>query len=300
MVNLNFAVESQISQSHANNNIDKQLLNQPQSFDTRHIGVNQQQIDRMLQVLGVDSLDELINQTVPTAIRLNNPLQLPEAQTESEALARLKAIASQNQVYRSFIGMGYYNCTTPAVILRNILENPGWYTAYTPYQAEIAQGRLEALLNFQTMIVDLTGLEIANSSLLDEGTAAAEAMSMSYGVSKTKANAFFVDAGCHSQTIEVIKTRALPLGIEVIIADYTQFDFSTPIFGALLQYPATDGTIHDYRSFIEKVHQAKALATVAADILSLALLTPPGEFGADIAVGSTQRFGVPLGYGGPH
>ncbi len=300
MVNLNFAVESQISESHANNNLDKQLLNQPQSFDARHIGVNQQQITQMLQVLGVDSLDELINQTVPTPIRLNSPLQLPEAQTESEALARLKAIASQNQVYRSFIGMGYYNCITPAVILRNILENPGWYTAYTPYQAEIAQGRLEALLNFQTMIVDLTGLEIANSSLLDEGTAAAEAMSMSYGLSKTKANAFFVDAGCHPQTIEVIKTRALPLGIEVIIGNYAQFDFSTPIFGALLQYPSTDGTIHDYRNFIEQVHQAKALATVAADILSLALLTPPGEFGADIAVGSTQRFGVPLGYGGPH
>jgi glycine dehydrogenase len=300
MVNLNFAVESQISESHANNNLDQQLLNKPQSFDARHIGVNQQQITQMLQVLGVDSLDELINQTVPTPIRLNSPLQLPEAQTESEALARLKAIASQNQVYRSFIGMGYYNCITPAVILRNILENPGWYTAYTPYQAEIAQGRLEALLNFQTMIVDLTGLEIANSSLLDEATAAAEAMSMSYGLSKTKANAFFVDAGCHPQTIEVIKTRALPLGIEVIIADYTQFDFSIPIFGALLQYPATDGTIHDYRNFIEQVHQANALATVAADILSLALLTPPGEFGADIAVGSTQRFGVPLGYGGPH
>jgi glycine dehydrogenase len=300
MVNLNFAVESQISQPQANNNLDKQLLNQPQGFDKRHIGVDQQEITQMLQVLGVGSLDELINQTVPTAIRLNNPLHLPQAQTEYEALARLKAIASQNQVYRSFIGMGYYNCITPAVILRNILENPGWYTAYTPYQAEIAQGRLEALLNFQTMIVDLTGLEIANSSLLDEGTAAAEAMSMSYGLCKTKANAFFVDAGCHPQTIEVIKTRALPLGIEVIVDNYAQFDFSTPIFGALLQYPTTDGTIHDYRQFIEQVHQAKALATVAADLLSLALLTPPGEFGADIVVGSTQRFGVPLGYGGPH
>ncbi|MEO1342512.1 MAG: glycine dehydrogenase (aminomethyl-transferring), partial [Cyanobacteria bacterium J06635_13] len=170
------------------------------------------------------------------------------------ALARLKAIANKNQVYRSFIGQGYHNCITPAAILRNVLENPGWYTSYTPYQAEIAQGRLEALLNYQTMIVDLTGLEIANSSLLDEGTAAAEAMSMSYGACKTKANAFFIDAGCHPQTIEVVKTRALPLGIEVIIDNYANFDFSTPIFGALLQYPATDGTINDYRSFIERVH----------------------------------------------
>ncbi|BAZ44031.1 glycine dehydrogenase [Chondrocystis sp. NIES-4102] len=300
MVNIDLARDSQISEPQANNIFEQQLVNQPQSFDSRHIGIDEQQIAQMLQVLGVDSLDELINKTVPTAIRLHKPLKLPQPLSESAALAKLKAIASQNQVYRSFIGMGYYNCITPAVILRNILENPGWYTAYTPYQAEIAQGRLEALLNFQTMIIDLTGLEIANSSLLDEGTAAAEAMSMSYGVCKTKANAFFVDAACHPQTIEVIKTRALPLGIEVIIGDYAQFDFKTPIFGALLQYPNTYGTVNDYQSFIEQVHQAKALAIVAADLLSLALLTPPGEFGADIAVGSTQRFGVPLGYGGPH
>lgn len=299
MVNLNFAVESQIAQPQVGI-ADKNTFKKTDSFDSRHIGVNQQQIPEMLQIIGVNSLDELINQTVPSAIRLKKPLQLPEAQTESNALTRLKAIASQNQVYRSFIGRGYYNCITPAVILRNILENPGWYTSYTPYQAEIAQGRLEALLNFQTMIVDLTGLEIANSSLLDEATAAAEAMSMSYGLCKTKAKSFFVDTGCHPQTIEVIKTRALPLGIEVIIQDYTKFDFTTPIFGALLQYPATDGTINDYHQFINQVHEAKGLATVAADILSLAVLTPPGEFGADIAVGSTQRFGVPLGYGGPH
>ena len=299
MVNLNFAVESQISQPQANIT-DKSSINKIDSFDSRHIGVDQHQIQEMLQVIGVNSLDELIDQTVPSAIRLNKPLQLPEAQTEPTALARLRAIASQNQVYRSFIGIGYYNCITPAVILRNILENPGWYTSYTPYQAEIAQGRLEALLNFQTMIVDLTGLEIANSSLLDEATAAAEAMSMSYGLCKTKAKSFFVDTGCHPQTIEVIKTRALPLGIEVIVEDYTKFDFATPIFGALLQYPATEGTINDYHQFITQVHEAKGLAIVAADILSLAVLTPPGEFGADIAVGSTQRFGVPLGYGGPH
>ena len=299
MVNLNTAIESPTSNTQANNSYNSSPTDTI-SFAERHIGVSQQQTQQMLQVLGLNSLDELIDKTVPPAIRLNRGLQLPTAQTESAALTRLKAIASQNQIYRSFIGMGYYNCITPPVILRNVLENPGWYTAYTPYQAEIAQGRLEALLNFQTMIIELTGLEIANSSLLDEGTAAAEAMSMSYGLCKTKANAFFVDAGCHPQTIEVIKTRALPLGIEVIIGDYAEFDFSTPIFGALLQYPTTEGTVRDYSQFIDRVHEAKALATVAADILSLALLTPPGEFGADIAVGSTQRFGVPLGYGGPH
>lgn len=300
MVNINFAPESKTSATKANSAYNNSLNQNVSDFARRHIGANQQQIQAMLQVLKVENLDQLIEQTVPAAIRLCRPLQLPQAQSESAALARLKQIAAQNQVYRSFIGRGYYGCLTPAVILRNVLENPGWYTSYTPYQAEIAQGRLEALLNYQTMIVDLTGLEIANSSLLDEGTAAAEAMSMSYGVCKTKANAFFVDAGCHPQTIEVVKTRALPLDIEVIVGDYNNFDFSIPIFGALLQYPATDGTINNYGSFIEKVHEAKALATVAADILSLALLTPPGEFGADIAVGSTQRFGVPLGYGGPH
>ena len=302
MVNLNFAVETEISETQAitYKNSLSSLNQNTATFAQRHIGVDEAQIQQMLQVLGIDSLDELIEQTIPAAIRLNKSLNLPPAKSESAALAKLKAIASQNQVYRSFVGQGYYNCITPAVILRNVLENPGWYTSYTPYQAEIAQGRLEALLNFQTMVIELTGLEIANSSLLDEGTAAAEAMSMSYGVCKTKANAFFVDALCHPQTIEVIKTRALPLGIEVIIGNYAEFDFSTPIFGALLQYPATDGTVNDYFSFIERVHEAKALATVAADILSLALLTPPGEFGADIAVGSTQRFGVPLGYGGPH
>ena len=300
MVNLNFAAESKTEDTQANPTYENYLNQNTSTFALRHIGANEQQIEQMLQVLGVDSLDELIAQTIPAAIRLNKPLKLPEAQSESAALAKLKAIAASNQVYRSFIGRGYYNCITPAVILRNVLENPGWYTAYTPYQAEIAQGRLTALLNYQTMIVDLTGLEIANSSLLDEGTAAAEAMSMSYGICKTKANAFFVDAGCHPQTIEVVKTRALPLGIEVIVDDCNNFDFATPIFGALLQYPATDGTINNYRSFIEQVHEVKAIATVAADILSLALLTPPGEFGADIAVGSTQRFGVPLGYGGPH
>ncbi|WP_442946984.1 aminomethyl-transferring glycine dehydrogenase [Nostoc sp. UHCC 0870] len=275
-------------------------LEKKDNFIQRHIGVNSQDIQQMLDVLGLSSLDDLIDKTVPTAIRLNQPLQLPAAQTEYAALAKLKQIAAKNQVFRSYIGMGYYNCITPPVIGRNILENPGWYTAYTPYQPEIAQGRLEALLNFQTMIIDLTGLEIANASLLDEATAAAEAMSMSYGVCKNKAHAYFVSRDCHPQTIDVLQTRAKPLGIEIIIGDHQTFDFAQPIFGAVLQYPASDGTIYDYRAFIEKAHAQGALVTVAADPLSLTLLTPPGEFGADIAVGSTQRFGVPLGFGGPH
>jgi glycine dehydrogenase len=299
MVNLDFNIDRKTSNSKSNNSVQKESL-ATHAFASRHIGVGEAEIKKMLAVLGVASLSELIDKTVPQAISLNRELDLPPALTEAEALAKLKAIANKNQVYRSFIGMGYYNCLTPPVILRNILENPGWYTAYTPYQAEIAQGRLEALLNYQTMVIELTGLEIANASLLDEGTAAAEAMSLSYGVSKNKANAFFVDRGCHPQTIEVIKTRALPLDIELIVADFAKFDFKIPIFGALLQYPTTDGTIYNYREFITKAHEANALVTVAADILSLALLTPPGEFGADIAVGSTQRFGVPLGYGGPH
>lgn len=274
--------------------------NSENSFARRHIGPKVQEIEQMLKVIGFSTLEQLIEQTIPTAIQLKNELDLPVFKSEALALAQLKAIASKNQVFRSFIGLGYYNCHTPAVIQRNILENPGWYTAYTPYQPEIAQGRLEALLNFQTMIIDLTGLEIANASLLDEGTAAAEAMSMSYGLSKNKANTFFVSQTCHPQTIEVLKTRANPLGIELIIGDHRSFDFSKPIFGAILQYPATDGTIYDYREFIAKAHEIKALVTIAADPLSLTLLTPPGELGADIAVGSTQRFGIPLGYGGPH
>ncbi|OIP67557.1 MAG: glycine dehydrogenase (aminomethyl-transferring) [Oscillatoriales cyanobacterium CG2_30_40_61] len=273
---------------------------QSQGFAQRHLGPNSVEIQQMLELLGVSSLETLIDQTIPSTIRLNYSLKLPEALSEYAALNQLKAIASQNQVYRSFIGMGYSDCITPGVIQRNILENPGWYTAYTPYQAEIAQGRLEALLNFQTLIIDLTGLEIANASLLDEATAAAEAMSLSYAVSKTKTKGFFVSQDCHPQTIDVVKTRAATLGIEVIIGDDHTFNFSTSIFGCLLQYPTTDGTIYDYRNFIETAHKHNALVTVAADILSLTLLTPPGELGADIAVGSTQRLGVPLGYGGPH
>lgn len=270
------------------------------SFAPRHIGPNSDDIQLMLKVLGFPSLDALIDQTVPRAIRLKQPLKLPEAESEYAALASLKKVAGKNQVFRSYIGMGYYDTITPPVIGRNILENPGWYTAYTPYQPEIAQGRLEALLNFQTLIIDLTGLEIANASLLDEATAAAEAMSLSYGVCKNQANAYFVSDDCHPQTIDVLQTRAEPLGIKIIVGDHQTFDFDQPIFGAVLQYPASDGTIYDYRAFIEKAHAKGALVTVAADPLSLTLLTPPGEFGADIAVGSTQRFGIPLGFGGPH
>ncbi|MBN3923966.1 aminomethyl-transferring glycine dehydrogenase [Nostoc sp. NMS4] len=270
------------------------------SFVPRHIGPNSDDIQLMLKVLGFPSLDALIDQTVPQSIRLKQPLKLPAAESEYAALASLKKVAAKNQVFRSYIGMGYYDTITPPVIGRNILENPGWYTAYTPYQPEIAQGRLEALLNFQTLIIDLTGLEIANASLLDEATAAAEAMSLSYGVSKNQANAYFVSGDCHPQTIDVLQTRAQPLGIKIIVGDHQTFDFEQAIFGAVLQYPASDGTIYDYRAFIEKAHAKGALVTVAADPLSLTLLTPPGEFGADIAVGSTQRFGIPLGFGGPH
>ncbi|MBD1844382.1 aminomethyl-transferring glycine dehydrogenase [Cyanobacteria bacterium FACHB-63] len=269
-------------------------------FVDRHIGVRGEEIQAMLQVLGLNSIDDLIDKAVPQSIRIKRPLQIESGRSEYEMLKELKAIAAKNQVMRSFIGMGYSNCITPPVIQRNILENPGWYTQYTPYQPEIAQGRLEALLNFQTMVMDLTKLEIANASLLDEGTAAAEAMAMSFGLVKNSAKTFWVSSACHPQTIEVIQTRAIPLGIQVIVGDHRTFEFDTPIFGALLQYPATDGAIYDYSEFVDRAHQAGALVTVAADLLSLTLLKPPGEFGADIAIGNTQRFGVPLGYGGPH
>ena len=270
-------------------------------FVQRHIGPSHEDSLQMLDTLGFDSLESLIQAAVPAGIRLKRSLDLGSGMSEYEALEQLRAIASQNQVFRSFIGLGYANCITPPVIQRNILENPGWYTQYTPYQPEIAQGRLEALLNFQTMVTDLTGLEIANASLLDEGTAAAEAMSMCYNLrQKKEIKTFWVSAACHPQTIEVVKTRALPLGIQVIVSDHRTFDFSQPVFGVLLQYPASDGAIYDYKEFVNQAHAVGALAIVAADLLSLTLLPPPGEFGADIAVGNTQRFGVPLGYGGPH
>lgn len=292
------------SNGHGNANLTEPFgwLQPTDTFVERHIGPDADQIQQMLAGLGFSSLDELIDQTIPPQIRLQQPLHLGSPRGEAELLAELKAIAAQNHLYRSYLGMGYAACITPPVIQRNILENPGWYTQYTPYQAEIAQGRLEALLNFQTMVIDLTGLEIANASLLDEATAAAEAMTMSYNLHKDpEAQTFFVSDACHPQTIEVLQTRANPLGIEVVVGDYRQFKFEDcRVFGVLLQYPATDGRIHDYRAFVEQAHTAGALVTVAADLLSLTLLAPPGEWGADIAVGSTQRFGVPLGYGGPH
>src|SRR5436190_13536635 len=269
------------------------------SFARRHIGPSEAEVAQMLGEVGFENLDSLIDAAVPKNIRLDRQLKLPEAKSEAEALAELRAISRKNKVARSFIGAGYYDCITPPVIQRNILENPGWYTAYTPYQAEIAQGRLEALLNFQQMIMDLTALDIANASLLDEATAAAEAMSLCHAVAPNR-KTFFVAYNCHPQTIGVIQTRAKPLGIEIRIDNYLRFKFDDTVFGALVQYPTTDGAIYDYADFVRQAHEAGALIVVAADILALTLLKPPGEFGADVAIGDTQRFGVPLGFGGPH
>jgi glycine cleavage system P protein (glycine dehydrogenase) len=268
-------------------------------FARRHIGPNEEEVRAMLRGLGFKNLDALIDAAVPKNIRLGRELNLPKARSETEALAELRAIASKNEIVRSFIGAGYHGCITPPVIQRNILENPGWYTAYTPYQAEIAQGRLEALLNFQQMIIDLTALDIANASLLDEATAAAEAMALCQAVVPHR-KTFFVADNCHPQTIAVVQTRAKPLGIEIKVGDYSRCKFDETIFGVLVQYPATDGAIYDYADFVRRAHDAGALIVVAADILALTLLKPPGEFGADVAVGTTQRFGVPLGFGGPH
>jgi glycine dehydrogenase len=271
-------------------------------FQDRHIGPSPEDQAAMLGVLGYDSLDAFIDAVVPADIRLRQPLRIPAAKTELEVLDELRALSSQNHVFRSYLGMGYYDTITPTVIQRNVLENPGWYTAYTPYQAEIAQGRLEALLNFQTMVSDLTGLEVANASLLDEGTAAAEAMHLTEAASKHEGKlTYLVDSGCHPQTIAVVRTRAAARGIDVVTAEPDAFDFTQPgVIGALIQYPATDGAIRDYRALCEAAHANNALVTVATDLLALTLLAPPGEWGADIAVGNSQRFGVPLGYGGPH
>ncbi|PYL30154.1 MAG: glycine dehydrogenase (aminomethyl-transferring) [Verrucomicrobia bacterium] len=269
------------------------------SFARRHIGPNEVETEEMLGTVGYQNLAALIDATVPKNIRLDRPLNLPEAKSESEALAELRAISKKNEIAKSFIGAGYSDSITPPVIQRNILENPGWYTAYTPYQAELAQGRLEALLNFQTMIVDLTQLDIANASMLDEATAAAEAMTLCHAAVPDR-KTFFVADDCHPETIEVVRTRAKPLGIEVKTDNHTRFKFDKSIFGALIQYPATDGAIYDYTEFVKQAHDAGALVVVAADILALTLLKPPGEFGADVAVGNSQRFGVPLGFGGPH
>src|SRR5438128_80967 len=269
------------------------------SFARRHIGPSEEEMREMLRDVGFENLDALIAAAVPPNIRLDRELNLPEAKSETEALAELHAIAKKNKVARSFIGAGYYDCITPPVIQRNILENPGWYTAYTPYQAEIAQGRLEALLNFQQMIIDLTALDIANASLLDEATAAAEAMALCHAAVPNR-NTFFVADDCHPQTIAVLQTRAKPLGIKIKIGDHSSIGFDERAFGALVQYPATDGAIYDYSDFVRRAHEADALVVVAADLLALTLLKAPGEFGADVAVGNTQRFGVPLGFGGPH
>jgi glycine dehydrogenase len=278
---------------------DSQLLDPAHDFVGRHIGPNADEKARMLQELGCANMEEFIAKVVPPSIRLRASLALPAGWSEHAVLTELGAIAAKNQVFRSYIGMGYSDCIMPPVIQRNILENPGWYTQYTPYQAEIAQGRLEALLNFQTMTSDLTGLPISNASLLDEATAAAEAMHLCQNV-KPERTVFFVSEKCHPQNIEVIRTRAKPLGIQVVVGDHRNFVFDDKVFGALVQYPATDGAIFDYAEFAEKTHAAGALLAVAADLLALTRLRPPGEFGADVAIGSAQRFGVPLGYGGPH
>src|SRR5712671_3742626 len=270
-------------------------------FAQRHIGPNAAEVKEMLEACGYNTLDSLIDAAVPSQIRLKRPLNLPPSRSEHGLLNELRTIAAKNRVFRSFIGTGYSDCITPPVIQRNILENPGWYTQYTPYQAEIAQGRLEALLNFQTMVMDLAGLPIANASLLDEGTSAAEAMTMSYALKgKPGKEVFLVASECHPQTIDVVKTRAGVRGITVRVSSYADFEIGPDVFGALIQYPATDGAVIDYTKTCEQVHAADALLTAAADLLSLVLLTPPGEWGADIVVGNTQRFGVPLGYGGPH
>ena len=271
-------------------------------FESRHNGPSAAEIDAMLAFIGVQSLDELIDQVVPSSIRMVGDLNVPGAKTESETLLELRELAQQNKVFRSYIGMGYHGTLTPGVILRNILENPGWYTQYTPYQAEIAQGRMEALLNFQTMVCDLTGMEISNSSLLDEPTAAAEAMSLSLSARprKSTANTFLVSDRCHPQTIDTVIGRAEPLGINVIVGDHSRFEFNDDVFGVLLQYPTSDGAVLDYSEVVAQAHEVKALVTVAADIMSLVLLKAPGEWGADIVVGNTQRFGVPMGFGGPH
>ncbi len=278
-----------------------ELLEPLDSFGRRHLGADAQDRDAMLQSLGLASLDELIDATVPFAIRLRRGLALPKAAGESAALSELRAIASRNVLKKSYLGQGYHGCVTPPVILRNILENPAWYTAYTPYQAEIAQGRLEALANFQTMILGLTGMDIANASMLDEATAAAEAVSMALASSRlTDPTTVLVDAACHTQTISVLTTRAEALGLKIVVDDVFQFQPDMGVFAVFLQVPDTFGTVRDFAELAQKAHQAGALIIAAADPLSLTLLQPPAEWGADIAVGSTQRFGVPMGFGGPH
>jgi len=271
------------------------------AFVHRHIGPTAADVAAMLAAVGADSLDDLMAESLPPAIRMQGPLALGEGISEYELMSRLRELASQNRIHRSFIGMGYSDCITPPVIQRNILENPGWYTQYTPYQSEIAQGRLEALLNFQTMVGDLTGFALANASLLDEATAAAEAIAMLRAVQRKNASQrVFVSSACHPQTIEVVKVRAESRGWEVVVGDHREWDFASGAFAALLQYPASDGSLHDYAEFCAQAHTYQTLVCVAVDLLALCLLRPPGEFGADVAIGSAQRFGMPMGYGGPH
>ncbi|HNH24545.1 MAG TPA: glycine dehydrogenase, partial [Accumulibacter sp.] len=274
-------------------------LERRDDFISRHIGPNPDEIAAMLASIGAGSLEQLVEQTVPASIRLDSPLPLPGPRPESEALAELRSIASRNQILHSMIGMGYADTLMPAVILRNVLENPGWYTAYTPYQAEIAQGRLEALLNYQQMVIDLTGLELANASLLDEATAAAEAMTMARRVSKSRSNVFFVDEACFPQTIDVLNTRAGFFGFELVFGSPQQAA-QHEVFGALFQYPNDRGEVGDLSAAITAVKARGGIVAVAADLMALVLLRSPGEMGADIALGSAQRFGISLGFGGPH
>ena len=278
--------------------LDDQRLDD--AFARRHIGPDDRQTDAMLEAVGASSLDDLTQKVTPEAIRSEKPLDLPEALTERQVLDHLKAMADQNEIKTSMIGMGYYGTITPTVILRNVLENPGWYTAYTPYQAEISQGRLEVLLNFQQAVTDLTGLELANASLLDEATAAAEAMAMAKRVAKAKSDRFFVDADCHPQTLAVLQTRAEAFGYEIVTGDPFEDLDASGVFAALLHYPGSSGEVRDFSGPIQALKAAGALSIVATDLLALVMLTPPGEMGADVAIGSAQRFGVPMGYGGPH
>lgn len=275
------------------------------SFRLRHIGPSEKDLDSMLKTIKSDSIDQLIYETVPDDILLKKPLNLDTAISEQEYATHIHKLAIQNKVFKTYIGLGYHEASLPAVIQRNILENPGWYTAYTPYQAEIAQGRLEALLNYQTMVCDLTGMELANASLLDESTAAAEAMTMLFAVrsraqKKSNVNKFFVSEEILPQTLSLLETRAIPLEIELVIGNHEEFDFSTEFYGALVQYPGKSGQVYNYEGFVQQAHEAEIKVAVAADILSLVSLKSPGSFDADVVVGTTQRFGIPLGYGGPH
>ncbi|HEU4495832.1 MAG TPA: glycine dehydrogenase (aminomethyl-transferring), partial [Flavobacterium sp.] len=275
------------------------------AFALRHIGPKEDDLQHMLKTIGVESVEQLVYETLPDDIRLKAPLDLEPAMTEYEYLNHIQHLGNKNKVFKSYIGLGYHPAIVPAAIQRNIFENPGWYTAYTPYQAEIAQGRLEALLNYQTAVIELTGMEIANASLLDEATAAAEAMALLFDVrtrdqKKNSANKFFVSEEILPQTLSVLQTRSVPIGVELVVGSHEEFGFGNDFFGAILQYPGKFGQVHDYAGFISKAKSSDIKVAVAADILSLVKLTPPGEMGADVVVGTTQRFGIPMGYGGPH